>query len=254
MKRVCGRRVAQRGVTLIELMIAISLVAVISTGLLYATRSSLLTQDKIENRLRWNRERVHLSQILTRQIGGFIPAVNVCPGPSGGAFPAPFFLGAADHLRMATSFSIEQGARGYPQIVDYRVIPAPGAGGGVRLVVNEYPYTGPASLAPFCADSAPVPNAGASAPPTGIPPANAIVIADHLQSCRFFYRLQRPGNYEPLDWVPLWLEQQSPAVIRIEMTPIADLTSGQQPIPMLGVTVPIRTDREPLATYVDRIQ
>ena len=60
----------RRGVTLLELMIAITLVAGLSTGMLMAMRTSLLTYEKTAHKLESNRRFVKTQQILSNQIGG----------------------------------------------------------------------------------------------------------------------------------------------------------------------------------------
>src|SRR5690242_18406894 len=63
----------ERGVTLIELLIAVTLTAAISVGLLLAMRVSLLTYEKLNQRLEDNRYTVGIQQTLERQISGVIP-------------------------------------------------------------------------------------------------------------------------------------------------------------------------------------
>ena len=67
-----ARKQRQAGVTLIELMIAITLVAAISTGMLMAMRTSLITLEKVDARLQSNRRVMGAEQILARQIGGLM--------------------------------------------------------------------------------------------------------------------------------------------------------------------------------------
>src|SRR5665213_1106347 len=118
-----GRR-SQHGVTLLELMIAITLVAGLSTGMLMAMRTSLLTYEKTAKRLESNRRFVKTQQMLSDQIAAVIPVQGVCFGDAGQTIGIPSFLsGSADALRLVSSYSIAEGSRGYPQIVEYRVIP-----------------------------------------------------------------------------------------------------------------------------------
>ena len=65
---------AQRGVTLLEMLIAITLVAGLSTGMLMAMRTSLLTYEKTAKKLESNRHFVKAQQILSSQISAVIPA------------------------------------------------------------------------------------------------------------------------------------------------------------------------------------
>ena len=51
-------------------------------------------------------------------------------------------------MRFVSSYSLQQGARGLPRILEFQVIRGE-EGKGVRLVVNEQPYTGPRSAGFF---------------------------------------------------------------------------------------------------------
>ena len=231
-------KVSERGVTLIELMIAISLVALLSAGMLIAMRTSLLTYEKTSHRLESNRRTMNVEQILASQIGGIMPVQGQCSASQGPPLTIPFFNGTAESLRVVSSFSMTEGARGYPRILEYQVVPA--QTGGVRLIVNEHPYFGLSSTAPFCRDRQFL--------PAEIGPST-FVLADHLLSCRFSYH----GVYNELafaetPWQPVWNQPVFPSGVRIEVTPL-----GPDPaaLPFVGVTIPIRVNRDAMASYVD---
>jgi len=232
------KRSTQRGVTLLELIIAISLVALISGGMLTAMRTSLLTNEKVTNRLRTNRERMNLRQMLVHQISGSIPVMASCAAMGGGGGDVPLFQGTLQTLRFVSSFSMTEGSRGYPQIVEYRVAPGPG---GLSLVVSEIPYTGPASAAPFCGGGDVTSSATNESP---------IVAADHLARCEFSY--QQPVQqlaFSDVQWVPEWGRPTFPTAVKIDMTPVEGVT---EPLPPLSVTVSLRTDRDFRGVYADR--
>ena len=65
-----------------ELLIAISLVAILSTGMLFAMRTSALTHEKIGRRLDENRRSVGVERIIASQLGGVMGVMSVCPGQS----------------------------------------------------------------------------------------------------------------------------------------------------------------------------
>lgn len=247
-------RHSQRGVTLLELMIAITLVAGLSTGMLMAMRTSLLTYEKTAKRLESNRRFVKTQQMLSAQIAAVMPVQGACLGDAGQTVGIPSFLsGSEDSLRLVSSYSIAEGSRGYPQIVEYRVIAE--QRGIVRLVATERPYTGPQSTTPYCGNAEPLPPASAydfAAPP--VAPAGpqfggSYVLAEHLAYCRFSY-------HEPYDqnrfiesaWLPLWDKPLLPAGVRIEMRPFAPDAGG---LSVLGVTVPIQVNRDPRLVYGD---
>ncbi len=60
-----------------------------------------------------------------------------------------FFQGEAQSMRLASTYSLQQGARGMPMILEFQVIPGENDQ-GVRLVVNEQWYTGPRGAGMFC--------------------------------------------------------------------------------------------------------
>src|SRR5271165_1763694 len=127
---------SERGVTLIELMIAITLVATLSVGMLMAMRTSMITLEKTDSRLQLNRRVMSAEQILSREISGVMPVLGDCLNASGGVARLPIFSGTERTLHLVSTYSLAEGARGSPRILDLQVIPA--QGGGVRLIVNEH--------------------------------------------------------------------------------------------------------------------
>jgi prepilin-type N-terminal cleavage/methylation domain-containing protein len=221
---------SERGVTLIELMIAISLVALLSAGMLIAMRTSLLTYEKTNHRLESNRRTMNVEQILVSQIGGIMPVQGQC-STSQGPVTIPFFIGTPDGLRVVSSFSMQEGARGYPRILEYQVVPAPS--GGVRLIVNEHPYFGSSSTAPFCRDLQFLP---AEAGPS------SFVLADHLLYCRFSYHMvYNEAGFDETPWLPVWNQPVFPSGVRIDVMPLAPDPAA---LPFVGVTIPIRVNRD----------
>ena len=61
-----------RGVTLLELIIAITLVAALSAGMLMAMRTSLTALEKTQARLEDNRRTMGVQQLILRQVGGIL--------------------------------------------------------------------------------------------------------------------------------------------------------------------------------------
>jgi prepilin-type N-terminal cleavage/methylation domain-containing protein len=238
--RTATRRLhTERGVTLLELIIAISLVALISGGMLTAMRTSLLTNEKVTARLRSNREHMNLRQMIARQLGGAMPVMAPCASSTGGGNDVSFFRGTPQMLRFVSSFSMAEGSRGYPQIVEYQVAPA--AGGGFRLIVNEHPYTGPASAAPFCMDGNIAPVAVSE---------SSVVAADRLSRCQFYF--QQPVQqiaFGDLQWVGDWNQPTLPRAVRIEMVPADGVPAL---LPPLDVIVNLRTDRDFRGVIADR--
>ena len=237
----------QKGVTLLELLIAVSLVAILSTGMLFAMRTSVLAYQKTAQRLESNRRVVGIERVLASQLGGAMAVAQLCPAQEGPPVTTSFLSGNSAMLRLVSSFSIAEGARGYPQIVEYRVLPA--AGGGVRLVASEQAYTGPQSTTPYC--TGPLSD---NLPPAALPPpaagASSFVLADRLAYCRISYHEPYDVNtFLETGWVPFWNRPVLPAGVRIEMRPAAPVAGD---LPRLDVAVPIRVTRNPLTPYGDQ--
>jgi prepilin-type N-terminal cleavage/methylation domain-containing protein len=217
---------SQRGFTLIELMISITLVAAIMSGMLLAMRGGLLSLDKIQTRLDQNRQALGMQRILTLQLDGAMPVKTGCGGQDG-----PFaFRGTANMLQMVSTYSIAEGMRGYPQLVGYQVLPD--EGGTVKLMVYEQLYTGPASTTGFCGETIAI---------QGSP--QSMVAAGRLASCRFTYHQMNPDTqFRGQDWVSDWRQPELPAAVRIEMIPAApDATR----LPMVSITAMLHGNRFP---------
>jgi len=61
------------GFTLMELMISVTLVAAIATGMLIALRGGLLSLNKTQTRLDENRRAMGVQRILSMQLAGAMP-------------------------------------------------------------------------------------------------------------------------------------------------------------------------------------
>ncbi|MBI5280704.1 MAG: prepilin-type N-terminal cleavage/methylation domain-containing protein [Candidatus Solibacter usitatus] len=235
------------GMTLIEVLIAVTLVSLLSVGMLFAIRAGLTAMDASSRRLGANRRSSTAQRVLEQQVAGFLPVLARCGSSpmGGGEALSPFFQGTPGVMRFVTRYSLQGASRGMPQIVELFVIPA-AESQGVRLVVNEIPYTGPAGAGFLCAPG-PDPETGAEtprfAPPR--PSPQSFVLADKLRYCRFVYL--ESVEPEPERWLPLWRRADRwPRAIRIEMAPVeADLTR----IPPMTFTGLIRPDRQPKEPY-----
>jgi len=241
---------AESGITLIEILIAVSLLSLLSVGMLVAMRLGFNTMDKTDARLIRNRRVANTRGIIENEIAGFIPSfANYRPDPKT-MQAVPFFQTEAETMRFVTAYSIEEGWRGRPRIAVLQVIPGEN-NRGVRLIVNEALYTGPDQAGqqilgieqrpsqPLFIRYAPI---AAS--------AQSFVLADRLEYCRFLWLepLPRP----PFErWRPDWERPGSlPLGVRIEMTPL-DVT--QNDLQISTVTVPFAVNRPPGTTYEDRL-
>jgi general secretion pathway protein J len=194
-----SRRRRQRGMTLIELLLAVTLFALIVTTSGFVFRTAFNTMNRIDEKVDLDR-RVIGSQRTLDQILRGIMAINA---PCGGQLVG--FQGSSSVLRFVTSHSLSEGSRGRPHIVEL-IADAKSDGAGFRLVANEYPYLGRASLTFACAQ-----------PPVVRP--SSFILADQLALCRFaFKRLDVGSGMET--WFPAWVFGEWPRAIRIEMQPL----------------------------------
>jgi prepilin-type N-terminal cleavage/methylation domain-containing protein len=230
----------ERGVTLLEVLIAVTLLSVLSVAMFMAMRIGLNSFAKADTRLMDNRRAAGAQRIVEDQIEGLMPVMATCVGTAGGAGPRiPFFQGEPEVMRLVSAFSLQGGWRGQPQILELFVI-AGENGRGVRLVVNETRYTGPLGAGRFCTGPrqfVPV-NAGAT----------SFVLADKLAYCRFRYLRPGPTPVQPPEWVGTWTTQTWPQAVRIDMAPLEANPSRVQPI---SVVAPVKLHRSPEIRYED---
>jgi general secretion pathway protein J len=234
------RRATQAGVTLMELLIAVTLLSMLSVGMVISLRVGLSAMYKTDDRLMGNRRVVGVERILEQQVAGMMPVTANCPSLGGAPQPTTFFQGEPASLRFASTYSLQQGSRGIPMILEYQVIPGEN-GAGVRLVVNERAYTGSRAAGALCTAGAPTPQFLAIETGPG-----SFVLADKLAYCRFSYRDAPRPPLVPT-WRPSWSNltnpnQLLPSAIRFEMAPLLPDAARLQPV---ALTMPIHVTRLP---------
>jgi len=236
------RNKKQAGITLLEVVIAVSLLSLLTVGVTTALRLGLGALSKTNARLMANRRVTGSQHVLQEQLEGLMPVVALYGNP--GERPnvkMPFFQGEPQSMRLVSSYSLQEGARGFPRILEFQVIPGEG-GKGVRLIVNENLYTGPASAGFFCLGRAG--DAFQFRPIEAGP--RSFVLADRLAVCRFSYQAPPPA---PAEWTPLWiLPTKWPGAIRIEMGPLDDESFRLRPV---SVTARIHVNRPMVLEDVD---
>jgi hypothetical protein len=237
------------GVTLMELLIAISLVSFISLTMVMALRVGLSAMERTNSRFIANRTAISVQRLLQSQIAGLIPVTAECR--PGGAAPAgrfAMFEGRPDSMRFVSSYSLAEAGRGFPRLLEFQVIPGE-QNRGVRLVVNERIYGGPFMLGSLCGgflpneEGRPMPRF----PQIEIGPAS-FVLADKLAYCRILYRRpQPPPVFE--EWVHVWpMPDILPTGIRIEMASLDPNPAGLQ---LLTITAPVHVTKWVLGPYAD---
>ncbi|MCS7043243.1 MAG: prepilin-type N-terminal cleavage/methylation domain-containing protein [Bryobacteraceae bacterium] len=234
-------RPRQRGMTLIEVLIAITLVALLSAAMLFAVRSALAALESSSRRIESLRRTAGAQRILHQQVAGFLPVMARCGATAQqpGGRPVMFFEGTPAAARFVSRFSIQGGARGRAQIVELFAAGRPE--GGLRLLVNEIPYTGPEGAGFFCQQPQMDAELGAPMPvfPPVEPSPRSFVLADRLAYCRFSYLQDDLVN--PPQWVPSWRRPDLwPAAIRIEMAALDPAGAALPPVTFTGRIRPNR--------------
>ena len=208
--------------------------------------ASWQAMEKSSASMNLNRRVTGVHRILDNQVSGIIPVLGTC-GPPGGA-KVVVFQGEPAMMRMVSSYSLAEAARGYPRLIEYMVVPGE-KGQGFRLIVNEPYYNGPATFQSICSGMMPLPNGGLTlqlAPPQPAP--TSFILADQLARCQFFYLREVPGSNGRREWVPSWRERSLPLAIRFEMAPLRPDPSRAQ---FRTLTLPVRVDRNPYLPYED---
>jgi len=241
------RQNAEAGVTLIELLIAMTLMSLLSAGIVMSLRVGLSAMNKADAKLMVNRRVASVERILEQEITSVMPVTADCqPRVEAPPVKITFFQGEAQSMRLASTYSLQQGGRGMPMILEYQVIPGEN-GQGVRLVVNENWYTGPRGAGLFCAGLSADPLTGGQMPlflPIQVG-AGSFILADKLAYCRFSYRELLPPP--ELDrWVVHWIKPVLPSAVRVEMAPLVPDSSRLEPVTL---TIPVRVTRLPLQPY-----
>lgn len=244
---------SRAGVTLIEVLIAVSLLSFLSLGIMLALRIGLSALDKANRKLMDDRRIVGAQRILEDQLAGFMPVIALfAPSPDAPGQKIPFFEGRLQSMRFVSSYSLGEAARGMPQILEFQVIPGE-QGVGVRLVVNENVYTGPRSAGRFSLGTGTDPQLGVITQlfvPISVG-SQSFVLADRLVYCRFSYLGLVPGTLLE-QWKPAWIPiNQWPIAIRIEM---ASLDNNPGTLKPLTVTAPVHVDRFPIYDYLEEEQ
>jgi len=243
----------RNGFTLLEVLMAVTLVSLMSVGIVYAMRAGFNTMSKTNNRVVEERKMLGAHRVLEQMLANLMPVRADCHGGNpldikGSAF---FFQAEPETLRFVSTYSLEEAARGLPRIIEMQVIPGD-RGEGVRLIVNEHLYSGPLSTGQFCLGPVPDPMTGGLR--LGYAPVEttrrSFVLADRLAKCHFLYRQALPQP--PFEvWHDVWRPMPSPlpSAIRVEMQPLAGESGRLRHSP---VTVPLHFLRDFGERYEDK--
>ena len=243
---------ANAGMTLLEVLVAVTLLSLLIVGMSVAMRVGLSafgrTNGPADGRPAGGRGAAHPAVGTGRTAPGH--AVRASGATAAPAIHFVFLQAEPQILRMVSTFSLQQGWRGDPQILEFFVIPG-AEGRGVRLVVNETPYT-PFTAGNFCRGVLPDPVLGITIPrypPEPEASPGSFVLADKLAFCRIsYYMRSKDPNVPDPAWLPKATGLGWPLAIRIDMAPLEPDLVRLQPF---TVVAQVRLHRAPEIPYVD---
>ena len=200
---------SSQGITLVEAVTALTLLALLAAGLVGVSGNGLRTWVETREALRQDRRLATIQSRLHESISSIVPLST--PRQAGGA-PQPFFQGAQHMMRFVTGYSPIRGERAGMRLVTLRTIPKPA---GIQFIVRDSPCPDPHELAALLESAA---GEAAGSLETS-EDADAWIVAEELAACTFEY-LEFPENTEePERWVSRWqVEKGLPRAVRIRWT------------------------------------
>ena len=210
------------GLTLIEILIAVSLLSLLSLGMLWSMRIGFNTMEKTDNRLIHNRKVANSRKIIENELNGYLTTRAALHPEPLTTVTVPFLQAEPSVMRFVTTYSLEDASRGRMQLITLHVI-ARENNPGVRLVMEEILYTGPEQLGQLVTGMDRDPKTAALRlsfiePAAG---AGSFVLADQLAECHFSYLERLPAPPFQI-WHLNWLDVYSLLrAVRIDMTPLA---------------------------------
>ena len=225
-RRVHGytrRLPSNAGLTLIEILVAVVLLGLLSTGIVASLDVSSRAWQVTRDRLTLDRRIATANSILHSQISGIAPILTEIPPqrriPLTSFF---FFQGEPDAMRFVSSYSVTDGRRAGLQIVELKIVDSER---GRRVLLNQMPFQGPLSaglLVEGYFRDANFPRGRLVFRPIE-PRATSLIILDELQDCSFAYLKESRNLSEPTRWLPLWSDSyELPGAVAIRLTPRGD--------------------------------
>ena len=234
MTRPCGGRwsplsPADTGLSLIEVLVALSLLALVSASLLAATGAGLQAWLDARDAMLLDRRTADGNAQLLATIAAMVPMPATESPERGASFP--FFQGEPRMMRFVTTHSATHRGRGGLRLLTLRVASAPG---GLKLVLDEAPCQGPDGLGELLetgARSSPGAVGGRLVFAPEFAREDSWTVADRLAVCRFAYL--RDGLDGQSVWLSLWDDQHAlPRAVRIELAERTRAGSAGRPRPI----------------------
>ena len=100
-----------RGVTLVELLVSITLLSLLSVGMLMTLRVGLNSMDKANSKLMANRRVASVERIVRSEIENLIPVSALCvPESEQPPETIMYFQGRIESMRFVSAYSLQEAA------------------------------------------------------------------------------------------------------------------------------------------------
>lgn len=213
----------ESGMTLLEVLVAVTLLGLLSVGLLMSFQMGADSWQSTRDRLMLDRRIATANQILHSALAGMIPV----DGEASDGLGAQrrrflFFQGEPLSLRFVSSYSVTEGVRGGLNVIELRVV---NSTRGRRVLLNQSPFGGPQGLARFVDGFFRDPDLRGIRPRFRpiMPHAGSLVIVDELEDCAFRYLERLPGVEWSTTWLPTWTNvRELPQAVAIDVLPRSD--------------------------------
>ena len=208
---------AEAGVTLLELLVSMTIVALLATTALFAWRVGVSAWEKANEQLEHDRTVLAAHHLVSEQIASMLP--YQAQVERGGR--VLFFQGEAETARFVTRYSLTHRAASGLYLAEYHV--AEQTDGTKQLLLQETPVWGNEELGARIAGR----ESEAGVLRTQFHPFErgpaTVVLLEGLEECRFEYYLPAtPGR--PGSWTEAWSGggDNVPAAMRIHAVPRED--------------------------------
>lgn len=211
------------GMTLLEVLVAVTLLGLLSVGLLMSFRMGADSWQSTRDRLMLDRRIATANQILHSTLAGMIPvAGEALYGQGAQRRRFLFFQGEPHSMRFVSSYSVTGGVRGGLHVVELQVV---NSTRGRRVLLNQSPFVGPQGLERFVDGFFRDPDLRVIRPNFRpiMSHAGSLVIADELEDCAFRYLERQSGVEMSTTWLPIWTNnRQLPQAVAINVLPRGD--------------------------------
>jgi len=197
---------SQIGITLIELLVAITLLGFVSLGLLFAMRVGISAWQRANARMSADRAVVAAGDLLTAQLGG-ARARNIGWGERERRVAFLYFEGIPDRLRFLTDYSVATRTRGGVWLAEYWF--EHNAANECRLLYNESPWRSDDDAASTIEQVVQEPAGVRVTFRATVKGPSTRILYSGLHDCTFEYLIEPSGR--PVFWSSSWSDSASGA-------------------------------------------